>query len=1044
MAVNSSDLDKQTYGRGYRVERTDLNEIQENSRGAVRRIRQTLSGWGSVGTPATVAAQSPASLSIDVGPGEYIDGQGRGFRNDSSFAQSLDQATHGSILGSTAPTTSGTVRYVVFAGIYEEVESDQRTDTNGQTYNHRQEGGFQEQVWQTANITAPDVLEDNAVLAALLNTIIATGAVPIAVGVRAFGATTISTVWNVTRRIFEEGDPVADRDNIRDMLAFSELPVVANASGTIAATGTAVPGQGGSVTIPGGERIHITWQDHADGDKLKRISVTLPATTVAVNATSTSHMIRMYVDRDRNAVIYRGLGTYQADPDFGLLSRGTDGGTAQGSRATLIDIPLLQVHTGASGTTPDVEQIQNSPRPVDTGDTPSVTEFGAVGDGTNNDLAAFNAALAASNVVRVPWTEKGYRLEGTLDLSGKQLLGEGNVVLRFILPNVTTDAIVVGFTGRVNETLCVIHNFTITSSSAYPLNPGDSVDPAVIGAGITGRDLIRVKGSSHMTITNVRLDYANRDGLRFEPDGTDSESIDFTENFYARQLEVFHAKQYGISMLTSANTSTGDDVFFNEMVFETCEIRQCGVAEFYYDASGTLADASVKSEGVSWIGCNFNVGNLTWIPSPLARNTTGSWVFRRTGVLVQGAVARWVLDNCTWEDTGSFATNAIQDPINAASGIVSSLDVIFPAVPTGFNPANNNRLSPGHEPTFDGSIGNQITMLNGRIVASNAAIVNGRVTVGRLQTFGANEDRFLVRGSGVYSAVSGAPAPSIGLVNDEGGTYSLRPLDNAANPRWNSGCGTGESFSWQVGSTRLLNLFGTTVEIPTSVNSFVNGAANTFFDGSLFRLNDCLMHWRKASLSNWRAGYDTGVGVRTWHFWQNTDGNEGTNTYDPVISIPLGLGATSNISISRDINVGDIVQDLSFANSSRTQGRGRGNTLLTSEGPHTRDLVTLPTNTSLGGERRVLVVVYLAGTQDSGGSNGAAYRVEGWAQMASDSIVTIGTPSQADQIGAGTGAPSTLPAITFDGPNRIVRISITSKNSENWNWSWSWEVHILP
>lgn len=364
MATNSSDLDKQTYGKGYQFATSDLNEIQENSRGAIRRGRQLHTGYGVISVPPTITAQSPASLFIDVGPAEYLDPLGRGFRSDASFSQDLSSATAGSILGSTSPSTSGTLRYIVLAGRYQEINSEPATDEDGLPYNFRQEGAPEYLIYQTADISAPDVIENSVTLAALFSTIVSENSIPIAVGVRDFGSVTISTVWVVVRRVFEEGsgDPVKDKTQVRNIIAYSELPIIANSSGTVQGNPIAVPGSGGQIQIPGGESIQIGWIDHADSDELKRLEITLPAITLDVTAASSKHMIRMFVDRDRNAVVYTGLGEYLVDPDFGLLSTGTSGGSNQGSRPTLVDIPLLQITTGVNGSVPTVEQLQQSAR----------------------------------------------------------------------------------------------------------------------------------------------------------------------------------------------------------------------------------------------------------------------------------------------------------------------------------------------------------------------------------------------------------------------------------------------------------------------------------------------------------------------------------------------------------------------------------------------------------------------------------------------------------------------------------------------------------
>lgn len=58
-------------------------------------------------------------------------------------------------------------------------------------------------------------------------------------------------------------------------------------------------------------------------------------------------------------------------------------------------------------------------------------EYGAVGDGVTDDSAAFTAAIAAANVIRIPYKASGYNLGTTTFTipSGKFLVGENQVTL---------------------------------------------------------------------------------------------------------------------------------------------------------------------------------------------------------------------------------------------------------------------------------------------------------------------------------------------------------------------------------------------------------------------------------------------------------------------------------------------------------------------------------------------------------------------------------------------------------------------------------------
>lgn len=76
---------------------------------------------------------------------------------------------------------------------------------------------------------------------------------------------------------------------------------------------------------------------------------------------------------------------------------------------------FLQAGTGAQART-----VQSKLR-----DTVSVKDFGAVGDGTTDDTAAFEAALAAARMVFVPGTTASYRVDNVSVPTGRTLYGEG-------------------------------------------------------------------------------------------------------------------------------------------------------------------------------------------------------------------------------------------------------------------------------------------------------------------------------------------------------------------------------------------------------------------------------------------------------------------------------------------------------------------------------------------------------------------------------------------------------------------------------------------
>ena len=367
MAENSKDYDSLTYGSNYKIERSDFDDRQENTRGSIHRIQGTYIGSGSVSVPNPVL-DSPVSLNGFVGAGTFIDPNGKAFGWDVSQTFDVSQASHGASIGSTAPATPSTLRYIVISANHVTVETDGRVDAEGAAYNHEQNSSFEKRVYQTTDIASPDDIEANVTLKALINTVIAAGSLPIAVYKREFGVASVDDVWNICSRAFQEGDPIVTRLTDRSMLAYGSMPAIADDDAAVAAAGGIVGGTGGEVIFTGGEIIHIGWIDNANtlngAPAVHKVAVVMPVITVPVAATTASFTIRMHLDKNRVPVITTGLGDFPNDADLGLLQHGTDGDANHGFRSTLIDIPLCQVETGAPGSTPTVTVLVNSVRSV--------------------------------------------------------------------------------------------------------------------------------------------------------------------------------------------------------------------------------------------------------------------------------------------------------------------------------------------------------------------------------------------------------------------------------------------------------------------------------------------------------------------------------------------------------------------------------------------------------------------------------------------------------------------------------------------------------
>ena len=370
MAENSADIDKQTYGKGFPMQRSDMDELQLNVVGAVHRIQKQMVGHGSVLSVPSIVLEDPLTLNVKIGTAALIDGNGKAIAWNGVQTVSCSASTHGSV-GSTAPNAIGSIRYIVVAAKHKFLDQEAKVDAEGVPYFWKQISSYELRVYQTGDIAAPDDALVSNTLKTLLSSIKNDDAAePIVVVRRAQGASVLDNwMWVVLARIFLDGGNTTTQEVSRRIDLFSALPVIANDSGTVVVNPTAVPGNGGSVTIVGGEKVQIGWLDytHTDiaGSYPMRIEVTVPAGVLATTVTNSVYMLRMYIDeRTRQPILYVSNNTagYLKDTDWGLLTHGTPAAANAGSRPTLIDIPLAEIKTGNSGVAPTVTLQNNSVR----------------------------------------------------------------------------------------------------------------------------------------------------------------------------------------------------------------------------------------------------------------------------------------------------------------------------------------------------------------------------------------------------------------------------------------------------------------------------------------------------------------------------------------------------------------------------------------------------------------------------------------------------------------------------------------------------------
>lgn len=112
-------------------------------------------------------------------------------------------------------------------------------------------------------------------------------------------------------------------------------------------------------------------------------------------------------------------------------------------------------------------------------------DFGATGDGTTDDAAAFTAALATGQSILVPKPSVRYRVTGTLSLvTGGALLGDGSY------PEIKLDSAIV-------SRLFDLNGVTGATVSGLTLDGNNTVTPST--------DFIRLTGATNCVLSELRI-----------------------------------------------------------------------------------------------------------------------------------------------------------------------------------------------------------------------------------------------------------------------------------------------------------------------------------------------------------------------------------------------------------------------------------------------------------------------------------------------------------------------------------------------------------
>lgn len=197
-----------------------------------------------------------------------------------------------------------------------------------------------------------------------------------------------------------------------------------------------------------------------------------------------------------------------------------------------------------------------------TGGLPSVFDYGALGDGTTNDTAAFAAALAAETAVYVPGGYT-YIVSGLAVPSGKRLFGDGATSILRNPPNASAPILRLdGVNGVVLEDFAVLGDrFNQTSKWL---------------------DDIAVVGSHDITIRNVQATSAPRYGIRIAnsaDEANDTRTVVTGCTFRSCGLSPGH----------------GGGLFWNKAA--NIDISNCIFADNLYLGAGSVVHALDASSG---------------------------------------------------------------------------------------------------------------------------------------------------------------------------------------------------------------------------------------------------------------------------------------------------------------------------------------------------------------------------------------------------------------------------------------------------------------